>query len=540
MLLTPITPLITQAGRSGPGLGRPGPPQTLSEELRRLLRRNKFCMGVKRGGEYVCGGDAGEGAKDKAVGLLSEAIERIRRWRVWDDWWIIEWMDEWLERRDRLEVQLRGRYSEEVINDLLGMVNKFIGYNERFLNYWRSVGDEVRRLIDDLMSGRVEVIIWEGEKGISVYYEHVTLEAHRTSTGGVTVQLVLNGLEGMTIEVPNIFIKTMSEKEYRKFVNDVLRALKGGFEETDGFIEKGHAAMTTTQIWQVIAWALLYPGENYVHVDAINVNENDVTIEWHLKSNGHKSIKGKLLNNVDKLSKEELPALMFTAILGDGYADVVKLVINGRVYDKAVIKITMSGKKLDTWEPLLERLKGMGFGWRPYPVGGAVDVRFYDGNAIDLARAMINALPPILKDIFDALSFEKWLSLRRIAEMEVKWRSGEMQIIVVGYKFSVSILKGTVVLVHKAKDDAEVKIIVNALRARYGDEFVKYVRVNKSGKYLAVKIPMYVFERYEDIKSQVIEVLCRKLEKTKDEKKRQIIIKHLKRLTTPTKGAPRP
>ena len=35
----------------------------------------------------------------------------------------------------------------------------------------------------------------------------------------------------------------------------------------------------------------------------------------------------------------------------------------------------------------------------------------------------------------------------------------------------------------------------------------------------------------------IIQVLCRKLEKAKDEKKRQIIIKHLKRLTAPTKGA---
>mgnify|MGYP001770810735 CR=1 FL=1 len=47
---------------------------------------------------------------------------------------------------------------------------------------------------------------------------------------------------------------------------------------------------------------------------------------------------------------------------------------------------------------------------------------------------------------------------------------------------------------------------------------------------------MYVFERYEDIKAQVIEVLCRKLEKMKDERKRRIITKHLRRLA-PTKGA---
>ena len=49
-------------------------------------------------------------------------------------------------------------------------------------------------------------------------------------------------------------------------------------------------------------------------------------------------------------------------------------------------------------------------------------------------------------------------------------------------------------------------------------------------------IPAYVIEKYDDIKGQVIEVLCRKLGKTKDEKKRQIITKHLRHLA-PTEGA---
>ena len=167
--------------------------------------------------------------------------------------------------------------------------------------------------------------------------------------------------------------------------------------------------------------------------------------------------------------------------------------------------------------------------------GDEVVVRFYGGNAIGLARAMISVLPPILHDTFDALNFEKWLNLRRIAEMEVKWRRGEVQIIVAGYKFTVNTRDDTIALVHRARDGVEADEVINALKANYGNEFHAYV--NKGGKYLAVIIPMYVFERYEDIKAQVIEVLCRKLEKVKDEKKRRIITKHLKRLTAPTEGA---
>ena len=52
-------------------------------------------------------------------------------------------------------------------------------------------------------------------------------------------------------------------------------------------------------------------------------------------------------------------------------------------------------------------------------------IMFNDGNATNLARAIINVLPPILRDLLDALAFEKWLNLRRISKMEVKFRKGE-------------------------------------------------------------------------------------------------------------------
>ena len=94
-----------------------------------------------------------------------------------------------------------------------------------------------------------------------------------------------------------------------------------------------------------------------------------------------------------------------------------------------------------------------------------------------------------------------------------------------GYEFMVTVQKSEVVLEHRAKGDAEVGEVIETLRVRYGDGFYAYV--DKSGRYLAIIIPMYVIERYDEIKEQVIEVLCGKLEKIRDEKKRQII-KHLK------------
>ncbi|GAB6945061.1 hypothetical protein [Vulcanisaeta sp. JCM 14467] len=77
---------------------------------------------------------------------------------------------------------------------------------------------------------------------------------------------------------------------------------------------------------------------------------------------------------------------------------------------------------------------------------------------------MITILPPILRDVLDALGFEKWAGLKRIANMEIRWR----------------------------RDEVEADKVIDALNAKYSNEFYSYV--NKSGKYLAVTIPMYVFE----------------------------------------------
>ena len=172
----------------------------------------------------------------------------------------------------------------------------------------------------------------------------------------------------------------------------------------------------------------------------------------------------------------------------------------------------------------------MGFTRREYPINTAYDVVFRSGYTIDLAKAVINVLPPILRDILDALDFDKWLRLRHIAEMEIKFRLGG---------FAVNILKNTFVLIHSVRDEAGARKVVDALKAVYVDEFAEDIHVNRHchGKRLAVKIPARLSEKYKDIKKQVIEVLCRKLKKAKDERKKREIAKQLTRLTTPTEGA---
>ena len=497
-----------------------------------LLRRNRFCMGVKRGKKYVCGGEADENAVNKAIELLSEAINRIQRWCVWDSWWVEEWMNEWLITRDRLEMQLRGKYSDKITTSLLGMIDRFIGYSEEFMNYWHVVGYEVRELINALARGRTVVVIrGENVSGVSVYGRHTTLEVSKASGDSITVKLVLKGLGGIVIMVPDVFKEIMDKKKYRRFIKKVLRALRRGLEETDGDVQKGLSAMGTTQIWQVLAWSLLYPGRVHTYVSSININEGDVTITWFMRSN-HKSIRGRIHNDIGKLSKEEVLAFTFTAILGDGSAFIRK----DRGYDVTVLEITMLDEKFKAWgSSLLAKLREMGFrSGKPITRGNKVEVRFYGSNAINLARAMIDVSPSILKDILDALGFEKWERIKRIAEMEVRWRKGEMQVSVLGYRCTVDVQKGTVRLALKAKDEDEAKRIIEMLRAVYDDV---HARINRSHGKCVVRLPMKFIEEHIEVRIQVVKVLCQKYRKVKDEVKRKIIAMHLLKLATPTKGA---
>ncbi|GAB6944525.1 hypothetical protein [Vulcanisaeta sp. JCM 14467] len=104
---------------------------------------------------------------------------------------------------------------------------------------------------------------------------------------------------------------------------------------------------------------------------------------------------------------------------------------------------------------------------------------------------------------------------------------------------SININEGDVTITWRLKANSHKSlkgVILNVLRAKYSDEFVKYININKSCKYKVVVILAYALEKYEDIKEQVIETLCRRLKRTKDEKRRQIIIKHLTSLS-PTEGA---
>lgn len=270
----------------------------------RKLKRNSFCFGIKHGRKYICGNAVNDSnVINQYVDLLAEAIDRMFKWRIWETWWIDKYKMEWQAKKRNVNERLRGGiYSDDVVNGILNVFKEFISYIDRFKEYWVKNGIEIKEIIDDLVGGKAEVVIWENISGLSIYGKNILLNVSKTDESGVVSHLVLKGFEGMTIEIPNIFMGVMSKDEYEKFIRELLIPLRVGFAETDEGVDKDRPVMSTSKPWQALLWLLLYPGKIRMHVHSINVNKHGVTITWQLRSIDHESLKG-FLKDTEKLSK---------------------------------------------------------------------------------------------------------------------------------------------------------------------------------------------------------------------------------------------
>ncbi|WP_243671356.1 hypothetical protein [Vulcanisaeta sp. JCM 16161] len=265
----------------------------------------------------------------------------------------------------------------------------------------------------------------------------------------------------------------------------------------------------------------IIPGRVRAFINAVDVNVEGVAMVWQLRANSHKSLRNSTYEVLN--DKETLMAFMLTAVLGDGYAYIT---------DKPRIKLVIGTAKFRRWEPILNQLSNIGFKWSPQPGRDAVQITFTAGYAIDMAQAMINIAPPILRDILDVLSIEKWQRMKKIANMEVRFRLGESRVLVGGEPFTVAVSRGSVRLLRKVRDWAGVYRVLEVLRGGYGEDFVSQVKVHRSGGYIVIAIPARLIEGREDIRAQVISVLCRKYWRTSDDSRRMEVVRALSRFAS--------
>lgn len=486
-----------------------------SEINEELLRRNRICYGIKgKGLRYRCGEEVKDpGLIKEVTTLLIEAINRLIGLRVWDAYWIDNNKREWEIIKERA-ASLKDKYGDAV-DKLLTVIDEVISYVNEFKDYWiKYVSGEVRDLIKAVISGKAKIILGKSlEPTIRVYGRHVIIHIGKVN-GAVTIKIVLSNISGVVINVPNIFSLLAPNKRYEDLIRD-LTALRAGFTVSDEGISKGKPYMVTTQPWQALFWAMLYPGEVYVRIPSVNVNADSITIVWWLRTDNYSSLKKSVFKIVRKCFDDgQLMEFLFTAILGDGSA-------KNYVY-RGVKRpfIMISTKKYKRWKAILRKI-GLRH-WEPNTnQHGVVMITYCCSNAIELARRIVNALPPEVQDLLDALNVDKWVEIKQIAQQEIKWRPGEMKMMVFGIELSLHVIsKNSMELIYYTFDGDEANIIYNELKSMLKDIVDgEPCRIRQYGKRYEVVITWATLKvlvaRNCDIRMQIIQVLRRRHENVK-------------------------
>ncbi|GAB6946318.1 hypothetical protein JCM16161A_04480 [Vulcanisaeta sp. JCM 16161] len=232
----------------------------------------------------------------------------------------------------------------------------------------------------------------------------------------IIVQLVLKGLRGFREVIPDVFREFINEEEYKVLREDVLEPLRLGFSITDEGIHNGKPSMSTSRIWQLVLWCLLYPGEHYLRIDAININKGNVTIMWHLIALEYSSNKNVIFDMVKKLSKTQFLRFILTVLLGDGDVTFERR----NVYVRPIVRLSVGINEFKEWSDVLNRLKNLEINWKQTNAKGEIQIQIRGKNAIKLARIIINAIPSlmiVLFDVLEVLGFDKWNRLKSVAGM---------------------------------------------------------------------------------------------------------------------------
>ncbi|WP_446751825.1 hypothetical protein [Vulcanisaeta sp. JCM 16161] len=476
--------------------------------------------------------------RDEVIELLEETIDKIEKWGLYEDQWISNYVNEAKEVIDGLgSYEELNEYHKLIINSIKEILKSLLNRVDNDLrNYWVSkLGNEVAELIQDIISGKAQVIINRTSKtlAVHVYRNHITLDINKIrNNSGITTQLRIKGLRGINIEIPNIFEEILDKEEYEKLEKETLTPLKLGFAITDETTRNGKPVMITAHLWQAILWMLLYPGKIYISINAIDINKNDVKIKWYLVANDYVSLKDKAIDILRGFNYENLLRFMSTVILGDGNVTLLKH-SNSKARLKPVIKISIGQVKFNEWEPILSMLKNHDIDYEIFnSAKGEVPIFIRGNNAINLARKIFDTIPPVIRVLFDVLNIDKWNKLKRMINlMPIR---GTSQIKIAGIRFSIDVLKRGVELRVVRCNEVDVHKIIKQLKQIYGENFD--VRKRRAGKCVKVVIPWDEVKAREDIKMSVIPKLYEMLNRTKNEKKKEQIIRALTELDPNYKG----
>ncbi|MGC9180682.1 MAG: hypothetical protein ACP5GZ_10845, partial [Vulcanisaeta sp.] len=271
----------------------------------------RICWGVRRGRRLACGEPVTDEKVIKEVKeLINELRSRINRHKdklgnasFIDE--LINLLEHWLgeHKNDKgRKIREARKLARKMIKLLKKLRRKWIE------TYWR----QLLELMELLERNTIDIIV-TGEKGgdkslvIHLYNKDVAVKVDKVAKSyGITISLSLSELKGDDVKISNTFND-----------RDVFKAIQHGWEMTDGTIINRHPAMVTNQPWQAVLWSLCYPGKIHMLISNIDINEEGISITWHLIAKDHRAKpKREVAEEVRKLGVERLKAFMAPAVWG--------------------------------------------------------------------------------------------------------------------------------------------------------------------------------------------------------------------------------
>ncbi len=216
---------------------------------------------------------------------------------------------------------------------------------------------------------------------VSIYTENFVFREQKLRKGSI-LKVSFRGFGGVDLSVPELF----NDSE--------IIPIRYGFAHSDEGRIKCYPYMASTQPWQWLIWSLLYPGSIHITLQSINLNKTNITLTMRLHTTQYCSLKDAVLNTNDE---KTILLTLFGGILGDGTVKKIEK-------EKAIYLVAKSKRKW--WVSVLKELNG----WKEEG-----DTIVFRGNAAILTKRIIEAIPPLMKDLLDILSFEKWQRLKRLA-----------------------------------------------------------------------------------------------------------------------------
>ena len=274
---------------------------------------------------------------------------------------------------------------------------------------------------------------------------------------------------------------------------------------------------------------MLFPSKRvYIRIEGVGLDIDGVKIIWKVRTNDYNA---KLILTRQPMTIEDFLIAFFAAILGDGSITIVKS--KGKEYPE--MYLSGSRTKIKWWLKVLKSLDVQrsikSITWHEYDVDYETKrIVLYSSSVKNFLRMVydiITAKSPMLLGILNILAeldAEKLRRFNKTLTIDMR-RKGGSSVLIGGVRFTVRVAKSFSLRCY-SKDNR----CIEALRL-YG------VDVNNHSN--EVIVPEYIIDEIvkkdNDVRRQLIEILCHKYEEADNEKKQRILKLLMK--YAPTKGA---